>query len=119
MKGRSVTAEQKRFHDLLCSELGCVACAIDGMFTSWVSVHHCDGRTKPWAQWFVLPLCGPHHQDSGIPGVVAIHPFKARFEQRYGSQQQLHRAAVEQLLDRGFKLPAALLEFAGISLEVA
>lgn len=119
MKGRSVTAEKKRFHDLLCREIGCVACAIDGMFTSWVSVHHCDGRTKPCAQWFVLPLCGPHHQDSGIDGVIAVHPYKARFEAKYGTQAELHRGAVRKLLYAGFTLPEALLEYTGLSLEVA
>lgn len=101
MKGRNPTAEQKRFHDMLCREIGCIACAKEGMFTPFVSVHHIDGRTKPWAHWMVLPLCGPHHQDAGIPGVVAVHPWKAQFEARYGTQRDLQRECVQILLDRG------------------
>lgn len=105
MKGRAPTAEQKRFHDLLCREIGCIACAKEGMFTSYVSVHHIDGRTKPLAHWLVLPVCGPHHQDAGIPGVVAIHPWKARFEAKYGSQGELLRECLQILLDRGCDVP--------------
>lgn len=37
----------------------------------------------------VLPLCGPHHQDSGDPRFVAVHPWKARFEEKYGKQMDL------------------------------
>ena len=117
MKGRSVTAEQKRFHDLLCREIGCIACAKGGMFTPHVSIHHIDGRTKPWAHWLVLPLCGPHHQDAGIPGVVAVHPWKARFEYQYGSQRDLLGECVQILLDRGLNVPAGVLELT--TLEVA
>ena len=38
----------------------------------------------------VLPLCAGHHQDgTGIPGLIAVHPWKRRFEDRYGSQDEL------------------------------
>jgi hypothetical protein len=118
MKGRAPSAEQKRFHDLLAAEIGCVACRIEGMFTSYVSIHHCDGRTKPCAHWFVLPLCGPHHQDQGIHGVIAIHPYKARFEARYGSQRALLAWCIEILQGRGFSIPDGALSAAGM-LEAA
>ncbi|MBV2180912.1 MAG: Ref family protein [Castellaniella sp.] len=119
MKGRNPTAEQKRFHDMLCREIGCIACAKDGMFTPLVSVHHIDGRTKPWAHWLVLPLCGPHHQDAGIPGVVAVHPWKARFEARYGTQSDLLGECIQILLDRGCAVPDGALAAAGVERMVA
>lgn len=37
----------------------------------------------------VLGLCGPHHQDSGDPRFIAVHPWKARFEEKYGKQEDL------------------------------
>ena len=117
MKGRSTTAAQKRFHDLLTQEIGCVACAKLGIFTNYVSIHHIDGRTKPLAHFKVLPLCGPHHQDAGIPGIVAVHPWKARFESTYGRQADLLAESVQILIDRGFQLPDEALAAAG--LEVA
>lgn len=88
MKGRTPTAAQKLFHDSLARHVGCIACRKDGRFNTWVSIHHIDGRTKPDAHWNVLPLCGAHHQDMGA-GVVAVHPYKARFEAMYGNQYEL------------------------------
>lgn len=99
MKGRNPTAAEKRFHDQLAS-LGCIACRIDGNHNPIVSIHHIDGRTKPGAHMRVLPLCAGHHQDGyGIPGLIAVHPYKRRFEDRYGSQYEL-LAMCEQLLEQ-------------------
>lgn len=119
MKGRTPTADQKRFHDLLCREIGCIACAKEGIFTTWVSVHHIEGRTKPLAHWLVLPVCGPHHQDAGIPGVPAIHPWKGRFEAKYGAQRDLLRECIEILLDRGCDVPEGALMASGMERMVA
>lgn len=88
MKGSTPTAADRQLWDAL-SRVGCIACLHDGIFTPHVSIHHIDGRTKPGAHQKVLPLCGPHHQDQGIAGVIAVHPWKKRFEQEYGSQYVL------------------------------
>lgn len=90
MKGRPPTAEERRFMDAIAS-LGCVACAKDGIANPWIGLHHIDGRTKPGAHLLVLPLCAGHHQDGtgANPTLVAVHPDKARFEARYGTQREL------------------------------
>ena len=103
IKGRSVTKEQKRFHDMLCQDIGCAACAQDGMFNNWVSVHHIQGRTRSDAHWLVLPLCASHHQDNGT--AIAVHPYKARFEEKYGRQEDILVKCIHELLDRGFDVP--------------
>jgi hypothetical protein len=38
-----------------------------------------------------LPLCGQHHQhdDTDPAGRVGVHPYKARFEAKYGKQADL------------------------------
>lgn len=107
MKGKSPNAAQKRFHDLLATHIGCPACFKDtGMRNTHVSIHHLDGRTKTYAHWYVLPLCAGHHQDGyGEPGMIAVHPFKTRFEQRYGKQIDILRRCIRQLQEMGHQLP--------------
>lgn len=114
MKGRAATASQKRFHDLLADVVGCVACRKEGGFTDYVSIHHIDGRTKPNAHWLVLPLCGPHHQDMGVNGVIPVHPHKTRFEAAYGKQMDLLCEAIQILIDGGFDVPADAFAASGL-----
>jgi hypothetical protein len=87
-KQRAVSAGEKLMWDRLAREIGCIACMKDGRFNPHVSIHHVDGRTKPDCHKLVLPLCAPHHQDDGS-GAVAVHPWKAQFERRYGAQLAL------------------------------
>ena len=98
MKGRPPTADEARFMDAI-AELGCVACRKDGWENLDVSVHHIDGRTKPGAHLLVLPLCAGHHQagTGANPTLIAVHPDKARFEARYGTQRELLAQCVAML----------------------
>lgn len=98
MKGRPPTADETRFMSAI-ADLGCVACRHDGWSNPDVSVHHIDGRTKPGAHLLVLPLCAGHHQDgTGTnPALIAVHPYKARFEARYGAQLALLAECMEML----------------------
>ena len=78
------------------ADYGCVACKKDGVYNNYVSIHHIDGRTKKGAHRRVLPLCGPHHQTGG-EDAPAIHPFKRRFEDKYGKQMDLLREMMIEL----------------------
>lgn len=100
MKGKSPTKSEREFHDQLAS-LGCIACFLDGRYTEEVSIHHIEGRTRPGAHMKVLPLCANHHQEGtgNIPGLIAVHPWKARFEMQYGKQEELLKLCHE-LLER-------------------
>jgi len=100
MKGRPPTADEARFMSSIAS-LGCVACRKDGWHNPDVSVHHIDGRTKPGAHLLVLPLCAGHHQDgTGTnPTLIAVHPYKSRFEARYGTQLSLLAECTAMLVD--------------------
>ena len=113
MKGTTPSAKQKQFHNLLAQHVGCIACFIDTgreRRNTHVSIHHIDGRTKPYAHWYVLPLCAGHHQDgSGAPGLIAVHPWKRRFEEQYGLQMTLLADCIQQLVDQGHTLPAEAL----------
>lgn len=115
IKGRSVTKEQKRFHDLLANHVGCIACRKSGIFNTWVSIHHVAGRTRPGAHWMVLPLCASHHQHDSSSGVVAVHPYKAAFEAEYGKQEVLLIACIEHLAANGFHVPEGAYRVAGVN----
>jgi hypothetical protein len=102
MKGRPPTADEARFMSSIVA-LGCVACRHDGWHNPDVSVHHIDGRTKPGAHLLVLPLCAGHHQDgTGTnPTLIAVHPYKARFEARYGAQRALLAECLAIMKEQG------------------
>ena len=90
MRGRTPTVAEREFHDAV-AQIGCIACRKDGRFNPEVSIHHIDGRTKAEAHWKVLPLCAGHHQDGtgNDKTLIPVHPYKARFESRYGTQMEL------------------------------
>lgn len=90
MRQRAVTPAEKALWSRLAA-LGCIACMKDGRFNPNVSIHHVDGRTKPGCHQLVIPLCGGHHQDGAGEDktLIAVHPWKARFEARYGTQAEL------------------------------
>lgn len=89
-KQRSKTDADVALWDAMANIVGCVACRKDGIENYHVSIHHIESRTKPGCHQLVLPLCPGHHQDgTGAPGLVAVHPWKARFEEKYGDQYGL------------------------------
>lgn len=112
MKGRAPSPAEKRWHDMLASNIGCIPCFKDnGVRNTWVSIHHCDGRTKPRAHWFALGMCAGHHQKGyGAPGMLAIHGDKRAFEARYGSELEQLAEAANDLLEMGFKVPSLVLD---------
>ena len=96
MLGKTPTKAEKAHWDKVAA-LGCIACRKDGWHNPIVSIHHVDGRTKKGAHMRVLPLCAGHHiEGTGAPGLIAVHPWKKRFEEKYGRQDELLRE-VEQL----------------------
>ncbi|WP_244556336.1 Ref family recombination enhancement nuclease [Janthinobacterium sp. TND4EL3] len=100
-KERAVTAAEKLMWTRLAA-LGCVACMKDGNFNTHVSIHHVDGRTKPGCHQLVLPLCAGHHQDGTGEDktLIAVHPWKARFEARYGTQGELMDECAQLLFEQ-------------------
>jgi hypothetical protein len=89
-KQRAVTAEEHELWHRMAG-LGCIACLMDGRENPFVSMHHISGRTAPGCHKKVLPLCAGHHQDGtgNDKSLVAVHPFKKRFENLYGRQIDL------------------------------
>lgn len=98
MKGRNPTKAEKVLWDRMAA-LGCVACRKDGRSNPWVSIHHIDGRTKPGANERVLALCSEHHQHTDLDPMkrIGVHPFIARFENKYGRQLDLLAECMEMI----------------------
>lgn len=96
---RAVTKDERALWDRMAGEVGCIACRIDGNVNPFVSIHHIDGRTKPECHAKVLPLCAGHHQDGtgNDKSMIAVHPFKARFEARYAPQMELLALVMERI----------------------
>jgi len=86
---RTPTAEERRWMDAIVA-YGCVACRMDGNGVVAPCVHHILSGGRRMGHLWTLPLCPGHHQDgTGAPGMVARHPYKARFEQKYGTEYSL------------------------------
>lgn len=82
-------AEERAWMDWIVS-YGCIACRIDGHGFTPPAVHHILRGGRRMGHLFTLPLCDPgHHQGGEARGVISRHPWKARFEARYGTELQL------------------------------
>lgn len=70
--------------------LGCVVCKQFHDEETPAEIHHVDGKTKEGAHFMVLPLCYIHHRAGiSVPAAVSRHPYKADFEARYGTEEEL------------------------------
>jgi len=94
------TRSEKLYWSRLVSTVGCVACRIDGITNHHVSIRHISGRTKPGAHMNVLSLCAEHHQTGG-ESAPSIHPWKRKFEAKYGKQAELKAMCDRVLAEQG------------------
>ena len=73
--------------------IGCIACRVMGHDGVPGLVHHLlsDGKRRR-GHLFTICLCWLHHQ-AGVcdDEIVSRHPWKKKFEQRYGSEAKLLR----------------------------
>ena len=89
MKGRTPTADEKKWMDDVAS-LGCIVCRREGHGETPAEIHHLDGKTKVGAHFHIIPLCYFHHrQGSDTAQFTSRHPYKRRFEERYGPEIEL------------------------------
>lgn len=88
VKGRTPTAEESR-HLTRVSELGCIVCLLDSINTP-CEIHHLEGKTKPDAHFKTIGLCYYHHRaGNDCQEYTSRHPHKARFEERYDTEENL------------------------------
>lgn len=88
---RAQTVEEERWISRILA-FGCVACWLDGSPVGYrdAEVHHILRGGVRMGHLYSLPLCQPgHHRNGQHVGMISRHPWKARFEERYGSEQHL------------------------------
>ncbi len=93
---RAPTVEEKRWMDAIVA-FGCVACHFDRNFPRPAAVHHILRGGVRLGHRFTLPLCDPGHHQGGAPFFTSRHPYKARFEREYGTEDSLLRLLCDKL----------------------
>lgn len=89
-------AEQK--HMNYVQELGCIVCQLHHNKFSPACIHHVLDTGRRKGHMFVLPLCFNHHQGGHDNEIcVSRHPYKDRFEARYGTEESLLKKVAEML----------------------
>lgn len=79
------------------AEYGCVACRMEGNFRP-AAVHHLVSGNKRMGHLFTIGLCDPgHHKNGEHLGMISVHPYKARFEAKYGTELELLAKLKEEL----------------------
>ena len=101
LKGRTPTADEKR-HMSAVADIGCIVCRNKG-FMNPAEIHHIDGKTKKDCHFKVLPLCYEHHRKGNDKEPISRHPYKKRFENEYGTEEELLKqiGSILGLLDYG------------------
>lgn len=86
---RTPTAAESAWMDSI-TVLGCIACLIDGHPGTPGAVHHILRGGQRIGHMHTICLCDPgHHQNGQQFGKVSRHPWTARFEAQYGTEDAL------------------------------
>lgn len=110
LAGRNATAIEKRLANKI-GEIGCICCLNKSWYTTdmqeqestkFISLHHIDGRTKPWAHAKVLPLCAYHHDvpapNHAPPELTPIHRGnKKEWVEFNGTEEALLKQVYEMI----------------------
>lgn len=98
---RTPTVEERRWMDAI-TDMGCIVCWIDGFRGVPGAVHHLLRGGRRIGHLHSICLCDPGHHQGGAPmGLVSRHPWKARFEAKYGTEASLLDLSRELVGRRG------------------
>jgi len=86
---RNPTVAEQTWMDAI-TDLGCIACSIEGRERVTGAVHHILRGGHRIGHMHTICLCDPGHHQNGQPmGLISRHPWKAQFEARYGTESEL------------------------------
>jgi hypothetical protein len=86
---RTPTVAERAWMDAI-TNLGCIACLIEGRERVPGAVHHILRGGHRIGHMHTICLCDPgHHQNGKAMGLISRHPWKAQFEARYGTEAEL------------------------------
>ena len=83
------TREEREWMDA-CKRLGCTVCILTGLGNTPADFHHMLKNGKRISHLHGFGLCPTHH-DSGLNSGLHVsrHPWRIKFERRYGTEQSL------------------------------
>lgn len=92
MNGCTPNKKNKKRHDLI-REKGCVVCYYESGEITYPQIHHITGCETQDDHVNTIGLCYWHHMaDQQLPpnpSYISRHPNKKRFEDKYGTEQEL------------------------------
>jgi hypothetical protein len=95
--------DSDRVHLTRVQELGCIVCRMVLNIYSPAEIHHVLDGGRRLGHQSVLPLCPSHHRggsDGTVDQCVSRHPYKKRFEDKYGTEAELLERVKERLYER-------------------
>lgn len=98
-----MTKDEKNYLDAI-TELGCIACRLDGRGKVPAEVHHPrsgTGLSLRAPHKDALPLCEKHHRGTDHPNTASIHLSPMKFISQYGTEKDLWERT-QQLLKPTF-----------------
>lgn len=97
--GRTPTKEEREWMNTI-QQLGCIVCRVHFNAETPAEIHHLSGKTDEDAHFKTIPLCHPHHRGgSGTGPFLSRHPYKRRWEERFGTEEELWLKVVELVGD--------------------
>jgi len=81
-------AEKERM--AVISACPCIVCFLHYGIEKPAEVHHLVDTGRRRGHKYTIPLCVPHHREGfNNKEVVSVHPYKAEFNRRYGTDDYL------------------------------
>jgi hypothetical protein len=106
-----VTKDEACFQDAV-RQIGCIVCLTHHGLHSPCDIHHILSGGRRSGEMNVLGLCVRHHRDGGDNKEwTSRHPWRLKFEKRYGTELELLERTRELVMRReDFASRAAILE---------
>ena len=104
--GYGLTNDERKHLERIKS-MGCVVCRnlgfIDTRNPPPCDAHHLTDGGRRISHFHTIGLCERHHRagQCSDPRFVSLHPWKARFEELYGTQEKLLEQTRRELAQEG------------------
>lgn len=85
MKGRNPSSSERKWMDTVAT-YGCWCCRQMDIQNDYISLHHTQGRTKPKAHYYVIPLCDRHHEYWSEDG---FHNNPGAWRKKWGRESEI------------------------------
>jgi hypothetical protein len=100
------SAAERSWMDSVAS-FGCIVCWRQHGIKAAAEIHHLKAGDRRMGHLFSIPLCADHHRGGAGEGrFISRHPWRARFEEAYGTELELLAAMCKIL---GVPVPSSVI----------